>query len=219
VHQNIALIGASGFVGTALLNELLNRGNKVTAIVRNPEKITLQNENLTLQKGDANNEQELAEILKGHDTVISAYNPGWKNPNIYTDFLNGAKSIEAAVKDSGVKRLIVIGGAGSLYAAPGVQLVDTPKFPEEFKPGATAARDYLNIIKENNDLDWTFFSPAIEMHHGTSGERKGTYRLGLDTPVFNEEGRSILSVEDLAVAITDEAEMPRHIRQRFTAAY
>lgn len=219
MHQNIALIGASGFVGTALLNELLNRGNKVTAIVRHPENITLSNENLKVKKGDATNEQELATILKGHDTVISAYNAGWTNPDLYNDFLNGSKSIEAAVQQSGVKRLIVVGGAGSLYAAPGVQIVDTPQFPEAYKAGATAARDYLNVIKENNELDWTFFSPAIEMNPGTSGERKGTYRTSLDTPVFNEEGRSVLSVEDLAVAITDEAEMPRHIRQRFTAAY
>ncbi len=219
MNKHIAVIGASGFVGTALLHELLNRGHHVTAIVRRPEGISIRNDRLTIKQGDANQTQELAELLKGHDVIISAYNAGWTNPNLYQDFLDGSKSIEAAAEQSGVKRLIVIGGAGSLYATPGVQLVDTPYFPEEYKAGATSARDYLNILKENSTLDWTFFSPAIEMNPDTSGERKGTYRTSLDTPVFDEAGRSILSVEDLAVAIADEAENPKHIRQRFTVAY
>jgi len=113
----------------------------------------------------------------------------------------------------------VIGGAGSLEVAPGLQAVDTPDFPAAIKPGASAARDYQAIIKKEQDLDWTFFSPAFEMHQGTSGIRKGTYRTGLDNPVFDENGRSILSVEDLAMVIVDELENPKHIKERFTAAY
>lgn len=214
-----ALIGASGFVGIHLLQELLQRGHQVTAIVRNPEKITISNPNLTVAKGDILNEDEVATLVKGHDAVISAYNPGWTNPNIYEEFLQGSQSIQNGVKKAGVKRLIVIGGAGSLFVAPGVQLIDTPKFPQEFKAGASAARDFLNIIQKETELDWTFFSPAIEMHHGTAGIRRGTYRTALDTPVFDENHRSILSVEDVAVAIVDELEHPQFIKKRFTAAY
>jgi len=214
-----ALIGASGFVGIHLLQELLQRGHHVTAIVRHPEKITIAHPNLTVKKGDILNEDEVASLVKGHDAVVSAYNPGWTNPNIYEEFLQGSKSIQNGVKKAGVKRLIVIGGAGSLFVAPGVQLIDTPQFPKEFKAGANGARDYLNIIQKETDLDWTFFSPAIEMHHGTAGVRRGTYRTALDNPVFDENNRSILSVEDLAVAIVDELEHPKFSRKRFTAAY
>ncbi len=216
--MKVALIGASGFVGKAITHELLSRGHSVTGIVRNPEKIAEQN-NLTVVKADAFNEDAIADAVKGNDAVVSAYNPGWTNPNIFNDFIEASKSIQNGVKKSGVKRYIVIGGAGSLYVAENVQLVDTPQFPKEFKDGAKAARDYYASLKNEKDLDWTFFSPAIEMHHGTSGERKGTYRKGLENPVFNEEGRSILSVEDLAVAIVDELENPQHVKQRFTAAY
>lgn len=217
--MNVALIGASGFVGSAILKEALNRGHHVTAIARNPEKITLQHENLTLQKADVLDADQVTKAVAGKDAVISAYNAGWTNPNIYNEFLAGSQSIQEGVKASGVKRYIVIGGGGSLEVAPGVQAVDTPDFPAEIKPGATAARDYLNILKKEDSFDWTFFSPAFEMHQGTSGVRKGTYRLGLDQPVFNEEGRSILSVEDLAMVIIDELETAKHIKQRFTAAY
>ncbi|WP_257873432.1 NAD(P)-dependent oxidoreductase [Hymenobacter sp. J193] len=149
---------------------------------------------------------------------MNSFNAGWANPNLYHDFLQGARDIEAATEKAGVPRLIAIGGAGSLYI-DGQQLVDGPQFPAEYKAGATAARDYLNELKNNDTLDWTFVSPAIEMHPGISTGRTGHYRLGLESPVFNEEGRSILSGEDLAVAILDEVEQPKHSRQRFTAAY
>lgn len=217
--MKVALIGASGFVGSHILQELLNRGHQVTAIVRHPEKVTVQHPDLVVKKGDIYNEKEVSALVKGQDAVISAFNPGWTNPNIYEDFLAGSRSIQEGVKASGVKRLIVIGGAGSLEVAPGVQLIDTPQFPAEYKQGASGARDYLNIIKQEKDLEWTFISPAIEMHQGTAGVRRGTYRTALDNPVFDENGRSILSVEDLAVATVDELEHAKHIRRRFTAAY
>jgi len=217
--MKIAIIGASGFVGSHLTNELLNRGHEVTAIARHTQKITHQHDHLSVQQADVFNTDALAEILKGHDAVVSAYNAGWTNPNLYDDFIAGSVAVENAVKQSGVKRLIVIGGAGSLYVAPDVQLVDTPQFPAEYKAGATAARDYFNLLKKDTVLDWTFFSPAIEMHQGTAGVRRGTYRTALENPVFDEQGRSVLSVEDLAVVIADELEHPKHIKQRFTAAY
>ncbi|BFM41956.1 NAD(P)-dependent oxidoreductase [Flavobacterium sp. CFS9] len=213
--MKIAIIGATGFVGTAILNELANRNHDLTAIARNPKNTSTA----TWKSADIFNEEALSEILKGNDIVINAYNPGWTNPNIYDDFIAGSKAIQEAVKKSGVKRFITIGGAGSLFVAPGLQAVDTPDFPKEYHAGATAARDYLNILKEEKELDWAFFSPAFEMHQGITTGRTGKYRLGLENPVFNEEQRSILSVEDLAVVIADEAETPKHHQVRFTAAY
>ncbi|WP_029298520.1 NAD(P)-dependent oxidoreductase [Chryseobacterium hispalense] len=215
--KKVAVIGATGFVGTQVVNELSNRGYEVRAIVRDASKVE-QNEKVKAKSVDVNNVEELAEALKGNDAVINAFNAGWTNPNLYDDFLNGSVNIEKAVEKSGVKRFITVGGAGSLYI-DGKQLVDGPDFPAEIKPGATAARDYLNKIKENNTLDWTFFSPAIEMHQGTAGVRTGKYRTSLENPVFDENGRSILSVEDVAVVLVDELEQNNHIRERFTAAY
>ena len=215
--MKVALIGATGFVGKAVLKELLHKGHQVTAIVRQAENLEPQT-GLTFLKGDATDMDTLAGAIPGNSTVISAVNAGWTNPNLYEDFLNGSKAIQDGVKKAGVKRLLVVGGAGSLFM-DGKQLVDTPGFPAEYKTGATAARDYLNELKKETELDWVFLSPAIEMHPGTSGIRQGTYRTGTENPVFNEEGRSIISVEDLAVAIVDEIEKPKYNRQRFTAAY
>ncbi len=216
--MKVALIGASGFVGNAILKELLQRGHQVTAIVRNPEKVKPA-ENLTVVSANVLDETEVLNAVTGHDAVISAYNAGWTNPNLYNEFLKGSQAIQEAVRKSGVKRLIVVGGAGSLFITPQQQIVDTEGFPKEWKPGALAARDYLNILKNEKDLDWTFLSPAVEMHQGTSGIRKGTYRTGLENPVFDTDKRSVISVEDVAVAIVDELENPKHIRQRFTVAY
>ncbi|GAB0155819.1 NAD(P)-dependent oxidoreductase [Chryseobacterium sp. Alg-005] len=216
--KKVAVIGATGFVGSHVVKELENRGYEVQAIVRDASKIQ-QNEKVTAKSIDINNVEELAEGLKGSDAVISTFNAGWTNPNLYQDFLTGSENIEKAVEQSGVKRLIVVGGAGSLYTPDNIQIVDTPDFPEAYKPGAAAARDYLNKIKENNTLDWTFFSPAIEMNAANIGTRTGNYRTSLETPVFDENGRSILSVEDVAVVLVDELEQNNHIRERFTAAY
>ena len=216
--KKVAVIGATGFVGTQVVKELANRGYSVNALARNTSKIK-ESENVKAVTADIYNTAELSEILKGNHAVISAFNPGWTNPNIFEDFLKGAESIEKAVEESGVKRFITVGGAGSLYIAENLQLIDTPEFPAEIKPGAEAARQYLEMIKRNEKLDWTFFSPAIEMHQGTAGVRKGIYRTALENPVFDEEGRSVLSVEDVAVALVDELENNQFVRQRFTAAY
>ena len=216
--MKIAVIGATGFVGKSITNELTNRNHSVTGIARN---VTPADQpNLTMVSVDILNSNELAETLKGNDVVVSAFNAGWENPNLYNDFIAGSKAIQEAVKLAGVERYIVIGGAGSLYVAENLQAVDTPDFPKEFHAGATAARDYLNLLKEEeNELDWVFFSPAFEMHQGITTGRTGKYRLGKDTPVFDENNRSVLSVEDLAVVIADEVEQPKHHKTRFTAAY
>lgn len=215
--KKVAVIGATGFVGKQVVNELANRGYAVNAIARDSSKVE-EKDNVAAISADVNNVEDLAKVLEGNEAVINTFNAGWTNPNLYDDFLNGSRNIEKAVEQSGVKRFITVGGAGSLFI-DGNQLVDGPDFPADIKPGATAARDYLNEIKQNETLDWTFFSPAIEMHQGTAGVRKGTYRTALENPVFNEEGRSILSVEDVAVALVDELEQNNFVRQRFTAAY
>jgi uncharacterized protein len=216
--MKIALIGASGFVGSAVLNELIERGHTITAIVRNPEKIK-EHPLVSSVKVNIQDETDLASVIKNHDAIVNSFSPGINSTNIYQDYLKGNKSIQNAVKKSGVKRLLVIGGAGSLFIAPNLQLVDSPQFPAEWKTGASSSRDYLNCIKNENELDWTFLSPSIEMYNGNGGTRLGVYRTGLDSPVYDNKGKSFISVEDLAIAIVDELEIPKFIRQRFTVGY
>jgi putative NADH-flavin reductase len=213
--MKVAIIGATGFVGPKVVNEALNRGYEVTAFARQPEKLDIENDHLIKQSVDVYDTGILANLLVGHDAVISTFNAGWTNPNLYNDFLKGCESIQAATKQAGIKRYITVGGAGSLYIN-GTQLVDGPHFPAEYKPGATAARDYLNELRKENDLDWTFVSPAINLHPGT---RTATFRLGTEEPVFNAEGKSEISAEDLAVALLDELEKNQFIKQRFTLGY
>lgn len=212
--SKIAIIGASGYVGTALLNEAVKRGHQVSALVRHPEKIAA-NTNVTAVKADVLDTDGLAALLKGHDLVISAYNPGWQEADIRNIHIKGSKSISEAVKKADIKRLIAVGGAGSLEIN-GQQLVDSPEFPAEYKEGALGARQALNDLKAENALDWSFVSPAILL---VPGEATGTFRLGKDSPIFDDKGESKITVGDLAVAILDEAEQGKHIRQRFTAAY
>lgn len=214
--MKVAIIGASGFVGSALLNEALTRGHQVTAIVRNPEKITVENSNLTIKAGDVTDSESFADLVAGNEAVLSAFNAGWTNPNLYDDFLAGSKAIQEGTKKAGIKRLLIVGGAGSLEVAPNVQLVDTPEFPAEWKAGATSARDYLTILREEKDLDWTFLSPAIMLE---PGERTANFRLGGDQLVTDANGDSKISVQDLAVALVDELEKNQFIQKRFTAAY
>lgn len=216
--KRIALIGATGFVGSHIMKELLSRGYPVTAIARSEADVTIKDGNLRVVEVDVLDTEKLTSVIEDSDIVVSAFNAGWGNPNIYNDYLNGYKSIEKAVDDSNIDRYIVIGGAGSLYI-DGKQIVDGPGFPDKFKGGATAARDYLNKLKENKELDWTYFSPAIEMGPHLKIGRTGKYRLGTDEPVLNADGESVLSVEDLAVVIVDEIEKHQFSRQRFTAGY
>ena len=217
-----AIIGATGYVGNAILNELVNRNYEVTAIARNTSKITNPSENISKRNADVFDENELTEVISGHDIVISAYNPGWTNPNIHEDYLKGAESIQNAVEKSDVKRLIVIGGAGTMKI-DGNYIVDGHEFPKEIYAGASAVKKYFTEnLSKNESLDWEFFSPALEMNMFSEDKdrgRTGNYRYGSDTPVFDKDGRSRHSVEDLAVAIVDEIEKKQFVRKQFTAAY
>ncbi|PSJ59673.1 NAD(P)-dependent oxidoreductase [Pseudaminobacter soli (ex Li et al. 2025)] len=212
--MKIALIGASGFVGKAILKEAVSRGWNVTAIVRHPEKVE-KLPGVTAKQVDVNDVDALAKALSGHDVIVSSFNGGWGDPDIYNKHLNGSRDIVKAAK-AAKTRLIVIGGAGSLEAAPGVQIVDTPEFPAQYKDGALAARDALNEIRQEKGLDWSFLSPAILL---APGARTGKFRYGEDKPVFDDKGESRISVEDLAVAIADEAETGKHTGKRFTVGY
>lgn len=215
--MKVAVIGSTGYVGTHLVKELVDRNYDVVALARHIDQIPTH-AGITKAQVDINDHEQLVKALAGADVVVSAFNAGWTNPNLYDDFTQGALAIQQAVKDAKVKRFIVVGGAGSLLL-DGNRLVDSPDFPQEIKPGALAAADYLDTIRKEDQLDWTMISPAIEMNAQAGGTRTGQYRTELDTPVFDQEGRSRLSVEDLAVAIVDEIENKQFIKKRFTAAY
>ncbi|MGL4261027.1 MAG: NAD(P)-dependent oxidoreductase [Afipia sp.] len=202
--MKIALIGATGQVGSPMLKELVNRGHQVTAIVRNPEKVQAQ-ANVTPKKGDVFDREGLTALLKGHDAVISAVHFLQSDPQ---------KLIDAA-KASGVKRYLVVGGAGSLEVAPGVALVTTPEFPAAYRDEATKGGEFLALLQQEKELDWTFLSPSALFFEGP---RTGTFRLGKDQLLSNDKGSSI-SFADYAIALVDEVEKPTHSRQRFTVGY
>ena len=215
--KNVVLIGASGFVGTAILNELLNRGHKVTAIVRDPAKVTASNPNLKVIQADVTDTDVLIEASKGKDAVISAYNPGWKNPNIYEETLKNYPLIVDSVKKAGVERLLIVGGAGTLFYAPGKMVMDADDVPAKLLPGIKSLGEfYLNTLRKENDIDWIFLSPAANM---TPGERTGKFRIGKDDLVIDVNGDSNISVEDYAVAMVDELEQKHHHKERFTIGY
>lgn len=214
--MKIALIGASGRVGSHILTEALNRGHEVTAIVQRPERLS-SHPKLTAVKGNALDREGLTLLLKGHDAVISAFSPGLGHPELYQQMVEGAHSIIQATKHAGVPRLLVVGGAASLEVAPGVQLIDTPDFPTEWKDAALGTRAFLVQLRfESEALDWTFLSPAMLLEEGP---RLGKFRLGTDQVLFNDKGESHISLSDYAVAMIDELEQHKHPRQRFTVAY
>jgi putative NADH-flavin reductase len=215
--KKIVLIGASGFVGSAILKEALDRGHRVAAVVRHPEKITTEHKNMIVKQGDVSLIENVTEICRGADAVISAYNPGWKNPDIAEQTKRVYKTILQGVRESGVKRLLVVGGAGSLFVSPGKRLMDAGIIPESFLPALRAlAEIYLVDLMAEKNIDWVFFSPAGNLQPGL---RTGKFRLGKDDLIVNEKGESKISVQDYAVAMIDELEKPAHHRERFTIGY
>lgn len=212
--MNIALIGAGGFIGSALLKEALARGHSVTALLTRPEKLAAAPK-LKALKADVHDTQALAGQLKGHDAVLSAFS-GHAQADTEAYYLRGMASILKATHEAGVKRLLVVGGAGSLEVAPGVQLLDTPQFPAEYKPTAEGARKALALLRGETSLDWTMLSPSAVI---APGERTGKFRLGGDQLLADAQGASRISVEDYAVAFIDELDKPQHPRQRFTVGY
>ncbi|MCR0998362.1 NAD(P)-dependent oxidoreductase [Serratia rubidaea] len=213
--MKIAIIGATGFVGRRVVDEALARGLDVTAIARQKKDLP-DNPRLHIALGDVADTGWLTTQLRGQDAVISAFNPGWGEENLYDKTVAGMQQILRAVDVAGVTRFLVVGGAGSLQVAPGVELVDTPEFPENIRPGARAVRDLRNQLLQNHSLDWTYLSPAAMLE---PGQRTGQFRLGTTSLLMNGDAPAHISVEDLAVAIVDEIEKPQFIRAQFTAAY
>lgn len=213
--MKISIIGATGFVGKALVAEALLRHHQVTAISRHSNQLS-QHAHLITATGDITDIPWLTSRLKGQDVVISAFNGGWANPNLYQDTLAGNHAILQAVQKSLVKRFIVVGGAGSLKITSGIDLIDSPDFPAEIKPGAQAMREFKNQLQSIHSLDWTYVSPAAILEEG---ERTETFRLGGNQLLMNGNTPAKISVEDLAVAILDEVNNGQFIRQQFTAAY
>ena len=216
--MNFAVIGASGYVGDAVVRELAARGHNITAFARNPAKV-LAAANVRAVAADVT-AADFAAQLAGFDAVVSAFNPGWTNPHIARDFRAGYAAILAAAKAAQVPYLLAVGGAGSLYVAPGVQLIDTPAFPQEIIDGANAARELLRDLQARDDLNWSLISPPARLgaEAGFSEERTGKYRLGQDDLLMDGDAPAGISVADLAVAIADDVEQKAHLRQRFTVA-
>lgn len=214
---NVLLIGATGFVGSAVLNELVSRGHKVTAVARNIEKIA-KSELLDVVKEDVANVDAIAKLADGKDAIISAYNPGWTNPDIATLISENYPKILSAAKKSGVERMLIVGGAGTLFCAPGLRVVDSGAIPEEIMGGVRPLGDfYLNTLMNENDIDWVFFSPAGVFD--PQGKKTGNYRLGKDDLIVDAEGNSHISVQDYADAMVNELEKPAHHKERFTIGY
>ena len=214
---NVLLIGATGFVGSAVLNELVNRGHKVTAVVRNIEKLA-KSDLVNAVKEDVANVDAIAKLAEGKDAIISAYNPGWTNPDIATLITENYPKILKAAKKSGVERLLIVGGAGTLFCAPGLRVVDSGAIPAEIMGGVRPLGDfYLNTLMNENDIDWVFFSPAGVFDQ--EGKKTGNYRLGKDDLIVDAEGNSHISVQDYADAMVNELEKPAHHKERFTIGY
>ena len=214
---NLLLIGATGFVGSAVLNELVSRGHKVTAVVRNIEKLA-KSDLVDAVKEDVANVDAIAKLAEGKDAIISAYNPGWMNPEIATLIPENYPKILEAAKKSGVERLLIVGGAGTLFCAPGLRVVDSGAIPAEIMGGVRPLGDfYLNTLMNENDIDWVFFSPAGVFDQ--EGKKTGNYRLGKDDLIVDAEGNSHISVQDYADAMVNELEKPAHHKERFTIGY
>ncbi|MBI2688053.1 MAG: NAD(P)-dependent oxidoreductase [Acidobacteria bacterium] len=206
--MKVTLFGGSGMIGSRILQELISRGHSVTAVVRNPSKIT----GAAALAGDVLDPARVAAASTGADAVISAYAPPADDP---AKLSAAARTLGDALPRAGVKRLLLVGGAGGLEVAPGVRLVDTPEFPTPYKPYALAHIDAVDQLK-GTDLDWTVLSPAAIIE---PGERTGKFRLGTNQLVTDAKGDSRISAEDYAIALVDELEKPQHIRQRFTVGY
>lgn len=201
----IAIVGVSGNVGTRIAEEALNRGHQVMGIARDINNIPARN-NLTLKVGEISNPEGLAQMLKDHDVVVSSVK--------YADF--NPDDLIKAVRLSGVKRWLAVGGAGTLEVSPGVTVLDTGKLPDVVVPTARGAQKFLDIICSVADLDWTVLTPAFEF---TAGERTGKFRLGNGEIITDQNGKSAISFEDYSIAMLDEIEQPRHLKKQFSIAY
>jgi len=203
--MKIAVTGASGRAGSQITAELARRGHAVTAIARNPDKIARM-PNVTPKKGDVFDEVGMAQLWAGHDAAVSSVHFLASDP----------EKLIGAAKASRVGRYLVVGGAGSLEVAPGVRLVTTPGFPAQYKAEAEKGAAFLDRLRQEKELNWTFLSPSALF---IEGERTGKFRLGADQLLTAADGKSWVSFADYAVALADEIERQAHVRKRFTVGY
>jgi len=213
--MKIAIYGATGMIGSRVLAEALRRGHDVTAVVRDPKRVEVSSPKLTVTTGDILDAKSVSASVAGVDAVISAWGPGHSGDA--GDFDKSTRALVEGLTAAGVKRLVMVGGAGSLEVAPGVQLVDTPEFPDAYKAPALAHRDVLKALPVlAGSLDWTYVSPSAVIQ---PGERTGQFRLGTDTLLTDADGQSRISAEDFAIALIDEVEKSQYIKRRFTVGY
>jgi uncharacterized protein len=210
--MNVALYGATGKSGSRILKELVARGHRVTAIVRHPDKLPKPTPGVLVKQDDLSDPAKIAAAVNGAEVVISAYASPPDNPEAIVGVTE--RQIQALSR-GGRARLLVVGGAGGLNVAPGVALVDSPGFPEAFQPIARAHVKAFDVLKASS-IDWTYLAPAA---YFVPGERTGKFRLGKDELIADEQHESRISMEDYAIALVDEVEKPRHIRQRFSVGY
>jgi len=216
--MKLVIFGATGNVGQRITKEALDRGHEVVAVVRDPARSEAPDPRIRLVQGDATDAASIASVVRGADAVVSAISPRpGKHGKPAPSLTDAARALIAGLKEAGVKRLAVVGGAGSLEVASGVALVDTPGFPDAYKPEALEQRDALDVYRaEAGGLDWTYLSPAAMIQ---PGERTGRYRTTGDEFLTDAQGKSAISFEDYAVALVDELEKPQHTGRRFGVAY
>jgi len=216
--MTIVIFGATGNVGRRFVQEALNRGHQVVGVVRDPKAVEAPDPRVTLLQGDATNRRSVAELARGADAVVSAISPRPNARGLAAPSLaDAARALIAGVREAGTRRLVVVGGAGSLEVAPGQALIDQPGFPQAYKAEAEEGRAALLVFRaEAAGLDWTYVSPAIEIG---PGERTGRYRTTDDTVLTDANGKSFITFEDYAVALVDELEHPKHVGRRFGVAY
>lgn len=215
--MKIVVFGATGNIGQRIVREAIERGHQVTSVVRQPKKSQTTDARAMLVKGDVTNAASVAQLVVGNDAVINAISIEPGSTGSESCLTDAARALVAGMTLAAVKRLVVVGGAGSLEVKPGVAFMDTPQFPTASQSAAKAQRDALAVYQEEaKGLNWTVFSPAGEIG---PGERTGKFRLGGDELITTSKGESKISYEDYAVALLDELEKPKHVRKRFTIAY
>jgi putative NADH-flavin reductase len=209
--MHITLYGATGRTGSRILEEAISRGHQVTAVVRDTARLSSR-PGLTVSQGDLSSVDEIVSSIQGSDAVVSAFGPP---PEDLAQLVVVTERLTEAVSKNHGPRLIVVGGAGSLFVAPGVTLIDSGYLPAEWIGLAKAHEQVLENLRAS-DIDWTSFSPAAYFE---PGERTGKFRLGTDTLIADDQNNSRISMEDYAIALVDELEHPRHVRSRFTIGY
>jgi hypothetical protein len=216
--MKLVVFGATGNVGQRVAAEALRRGHEVVGVVRDPAAVQSSDSRVPLRKGDATNAESVAAIVQGADAVVSAISPRPNARGLAAPSLGAnSRALIAGLRAAGVRRVLYVGGAGSLEVAPGQQLLDQPGFPEAYRAEALEGRESLNVWRaEGQGLDWTYLSPAAEI---APGERTGRYRTTGDQFLVDDQGRSFITFEDYAVAVVDELEQPQHVGRRFGVAY